>query len=227
MADLSFNKKLGSFYQWLNEQFNTGVSICSICTGAFLLAEAGLLDNKKCTTHWKYLDIFKKRYPKVELLGQRIFVESGTIYSSAGVSSGIDLALFILEKEYGSFFAAQIAREVVVYHRRAEEDPQLNIFLNYRNHQENRIHEVQNWLSQHLSAAGNIEEIAEQVNMSGRNLTRLFKKTTDITIGQYIEKLRFETASKLLEEGATMEHAAMECGLKSTNRLRTILRRLS
>ncbi len=227
LLDPTFNKKLVPFFQWLKEQYSKGVLLCSVCTGAFLIAQSGLLKGKTCTTHWKYLDQFRKKYPEVQLLGNRFFVECDGIYSSAGVSSGIDLALFILEKTYGSYFAAQIAREVVIYHRRGEADPQLNIFLNYRNHQENRIHEVQNWLTQNLKVASNIENIAENVNMSGRNLTRLFKKTTGITIGQYIEKLRFETATKLLEEGATMDHVAMECGLKSTNQLRSILKKVS
>lgn len=227
LLDPDFNRRLQPFYKWLRKQPLKGVSICSVCTGAFLLAESGLLDGKECTTHWKYLDVFKKKYPKVTLLGDRLFVESEAIYSSAGVSSGIDLVLFILEKFYGSFFAAQIAREVVIYHRRSENDPQLNIFLNFRNHQENRVHEVQNWLTKNLNAAGNIEEIAEQVHMSGRNLTRLFKKTTGITVGHYVEKLRLETATKLLEEGAKMDHIAAECGLKSTNQLRKILDKMS
>lgn len=214
-----------TFQRWMVEQHNKGVIICSVCTGAFLLAQTGLLDEKECTTHWKYLERFAQRYPQAHLQQNRLFVQSGNIYTSAGVASGIDLSLYLLEKLFGSHFATQIAKEVVVYIRRNPSDPQLSAFMQHRNHMEERIHKAQDLLSQSLEKKWNIEQLAEQVHMSGRNLTRLFRKTTNISISQYLDQLRAERAQQLIKEGHTMQATATQCGLKSTNQLRQLLRK--
>lgn len=211
------------FQQWMMQQHENGVTICSVCTGAFLLAQAGLLDQQPCTTHWKYIERFSLRYPLAQVQQNRLFVQSGNLYTSAGVASGIDLSLFLLEQLFGAGFAAQIAKEVVVYMRRTTADPQLSAFLQYRNHLEDRIHKAQDILSQTLDKKTNIEQLAQQVHMSGRNLTRLFRKTTSISISQYIDRLRTERAQQLLREGHTMQSIAALCGLKSTNQLRQLL----
>lgn len=213
------------FQRWMVDQYNKGIIICSVCTGAFLLAQTGLLDQKECTTHWKYLERFAQRYPLAQLQQNRLFVQSGNIYTSAGVASGIDLSLYLLEKLFGSRFAAQIAKEVVVYIRRTTSDPQLSAFMQHRNHMEERIHKAQDLLSQSLEKKWNIEQLAEQVHMSGRNLTRLFRKTTNISISQYLDQLRTERARQMLKEGHTMQATAIQCGLKSTNQLRQLLRK--
>ena len=225
LLDPGFTRSLKPFLDWLVQQYEQGAVLCSVCTGAFLLAESGLLDNLQCTTHWKYLDRFRAKFPKVNLLTNRLFVENSRIHTSAGVASGIDLALYLLEQRYGSRFASDIAREVVVYLRRGEDDPQLSIFLQYRNHQEDRVHEVQNWLSNHLSSGYTIEDLALKVHTSPRNLTRLFKNTTGVTIGEYVEKLRVEMAMQLLYGGAKVDMVAHQCGLKSTNQLRETLKK--
>jgi transcriptional regulator GlxA family with amidase domain len=212
LKSVTFEKSNEEFYKWLIQQYGNGAKICSVCTGAYLLAQSGLLDGKKCTTHWKYLDDFRARFPKVGLITDRLFVEDQRIYTSAGVSSGIDLALYLLEVTFGPIFATKIAKEVVVYLRRTEEDPQLSVFLQFRNHLEQRVHLVQDNLAQHLDKKLTIEELAEEVNMSPRNLTRIFKKTTGITIGDYLDKLRMETASQA-------------CGLQSANQLRSLFKK--
>lgn len=213
------------FQHWIQEQHSKGITICSVCTGTFLLAQAGLLDHRECTTHWRYLDRFTQRYPLAQVQHNRLFVQSDNLYTSAGVASGLDLSLYLLEQLFGSRFAAQVAKEVVVYVRRTTSDPQLSIFMQYRNHMEERIHKAQDILSQSLEKRLNIEQLAEQVHMSGRNLTRLFRKTTSISISQYIDQLRTERAQQLLKEGHTMQSAAGLCGLKSTNQLRQLLRK--
>jgi transcriptional regulator GlxA family with amidase domain len=200
------------------------VIICSVCTGAFLLAAAGLLDGRHCTTHWKYADRFKSQYPKAKLQTNRLFVTEDNIYTSAGVSSGIDLALYLTEQLWGPHFATQLAKEVVIYFRRTIDDPQLSVFMQYRNHLDNRIHQVQDRLSQSLDHKFSIDELAVEVNMSTRNLTRAFKKTTRITIGEYLEKLRIERAQQLIADGHTLEATALHCGLKSVNRLKQLLK---
>ncbi len=218
-------KELQSFYQWLQTQSNHGAKICSVCTGAYLVAQAGILKNKQCTTHWKYFDDFRCKFPETVLLKDRLFVKDTNIYSSAGVSSGIDLSLFIVEEIYGSAFAAKVAKEMVIYIRRSQNDPQLSIFLQYRNHLDDRIHRVQDLLAQHLSQGMKIEELAACVYMSPRNLTRLFKKTTGLTIGKYQDKLRMERAMTMLKEGHKVEAVADACGFSGGNPLRELMKK--
>lgn len=225
LRDPEFENQNQLFFQWLNTQHQNGAKICSVCTGAYLLAQSGLLDGRQATTHWKYLSDFKMRFPKVDLQKDRLFVVEDNLYSSAGVSSGIDLSLFLLEETFGSAFASKIAKEVVVYLRRTEDDPQLSVFLQYRNHIENRVHQVQDLLSQHLDKKVRIEELAAHVSMSPRNLTRLFKKTADITIGEYLDKLRVERAIQMLLDGSKVESVSTSCGFSSPNQLRSLLKK--
>lgn len=227
LHDPSFEASNVLFSEWLHLQYENGAKICSVCTGAYLLANSGLLEGRNCTTHWKYLEDFRTRFPKVGLITDRLFVEDQRIYTSAGVSSGIDLALYLLEEEFGPVFATKVAKEVVVYLRRTEDDPQLSVFLQYRNHLDQRVHLVQDNLAQHLEKKLTIEELAEEVNMSPRNLTRLFKKTTGITIGDYLDKLRVERAVQLISEGNKVDSVSLSCGLQSSNQLRSLLKKYS
>ncbi|WP_350285187.1 AraC family transcriptional regulator [uncultured Croceitalea sp.] len=220
-----FSIKNEGFFVWLKRQSQNSAKICSICTGTYLLAFGGLCDKKNCATHWKYFEDFQERFPKAKLQTDRLFVKDGNLYSSAGVSSGIDLSLFLLEELLGPVFATKIAKEVVIYLRRTENDPQLSVFLQYRNHIENRVHQVQDLLAQQLAEKKSIEELAEKVHMSPRNLTRLFKKTTGITIGSYVEKLRVEKALQLLSQNEKVSSVAKACGLNSSNQLRSLLKK--
>jgi len=216
-----------TFLAWLKAQNSRDVNICSICTGAFFLAEAGVLDQRTCTTHWKFIPELKNRFPSAEVADKRLFVVDKNLYTSAGVSSGIDLSLFIVENLYGSKFATDLAQEIVIYFRRSESDPQLSIYLEYRNHIDDRVHKAQDFLVNNISKEFNLNDLAEHVYMSSRNLTRLFKKTTGITIGAYIEKLRIERAVLLLADHHKVDHVARKCGLKSTNQLRALLKKHS
>lgn len=220
-----FKSKNQRFFSWLKEQHQNKGKICSVCTGAYLMAFAGLFEGKSCTTHWKYFRDFKTRFPLAKLLSDRLIVKDGNLYSSAGVSSGIDLALFLLEEIYGPVFATKIAKEVVIYLRRTENDPQLSVFLQYRNHMDNRIHQIQDALAQNLDKKLKIEELAESFHMSPRNLTRVFKKTTGITIGDYLAQLRVERAQQLLSNGSKVNAVSLACGLQSSNQLRSLLKK--
>jgi transcriptional regulator GlxA family with amidase domain len=225
LNDTHFFSLAKDFLEWIREQYANGATICSVCTGAFLLAEAGLLDGRGCTTHWKYIKQFQQRYKNINVINNRLFVENDDLFTSAGVASGIDLALYILEKWYGSLFASKIAREIVIYFRREANDPQLSIFLQYRNHLDDRIHTVQEWLMHHFHEKFTMERLAEKVNTSSRHLARRFKEITGITIGQYLEKLRIEHALKLLKENNKVEMIANECGFQSTNQLRQLFKK--
>ena len=220
-----FKKRISQFLDWLKTQHQNEVTICTVCTGAYIPAFAGLLDHQKATTHWKYLDRFEQAFPEITIIKNRLFVESSNIYSSAGVASGIDLALFMVEKLMGSYFTAKIAREVVIYLRRGEEDPQLSIFLQYRNHLEDKVHFIQDWLSQNLDKKITVDQLADLVHTSPRNLTRLFKKSTGTTIGKYLDQLRVEHALHLLDQGDKVSAVTHQCGLSSPNQLREILKK--
>ncbi|OOG75356.1 GlxA family transcriptional regulator [Algoriphagus sp. A40] len=220
-----FYQTIQPFLDWVKVQAERGAKVCSVCTGTFLLARAGVLDGKSCTTHWKYREVFEGLYPAAQLMADRLFVKDRNIYSSAGVASGIDLSLFLLEEVFGSLFAFKVAKEMVVFLRRMPNDPQLSVFLQFRNHLENRVHHVQDLMASHLDQQLSQEDLAEKVNMSPRNLSRLFKKTVGITLGEYRDKLRFEKAVQLLEGGEKVEVIALNCGLKSSNQLRTLLRK--
>ena len=212
-------------FTWLRSAADMGAMICSICTGAFTLAAAGLLDGKECTTHWKYTDRLQKDFPAVRVMKDRLFVRSGNIYTSAGVTTGLDMALALLEERHGSEFAYQVAREMVVYIRRDGSEPQDSIYMQYRSHVNDDIHAVQDWMIRHLPKKIKVEELAALVYTSPRNLTRQFKSSTGITIGAYLEKLRVEKAVHLLGNGHKVDKVARECGLLSANQLRHILKK--
>ena len=169
--------------------------------------------------------MFSDRYPNIEIVRNRLFVENDNILTSAGVSSGIDLALHLIEKHHGSKFAADIAREVVIYLRRGEEEPQLSIFLRYRNHLIDPVHNVQDYLINNFHLNPSLPELAELVHTSERNLTRLFKKATDITIGGYQDLLRQEKADQLIREGNKMEMVAQACGYADVSQLYKLLKK--
>lgn len=213
------------FYDWLRGAVEMGAVVCSICTGTFTLAQAGLLDGKECTTHWKYTDRLQKDYPAIQVLTNRLFVKSGSLYTSAGVTTGLDMALFLLEERHGAEFAYQIARELVVYIRRDGNESQESIYLQYRRHINNDIHLVQDWIIRNMEKKIMVEQLAALIYTSPRNLTRLFKATTGITIGQYLEKLRVEKATLLLHQDTKIDTITHLCGLQSTNQLRHIIRK--
>jgi transcriptional regulator GlxA family with amidase domain len=212
-------------YGWLHVQSAKEVRICSVCIGAFILAKAGLLDGRKCTTHWSLVQDLKKYRPNTHVQDDALFIKDGSIYTSAGISSGIDLALYILEENHGALFAHKVARELVVYSRRSGHHSQESIYLNYRNHLHAGIHQLQDWLIDHLRTKTTIEKMAEMVNMSSRNLTRTFKLQTGISILQYITLLRLEMARTLKNSpGITVSAIASQCGFENERQLQRIWR---
>jgi transcriptional regulator GlxA family with amidase domain len=171
------------------------------------------------------MEHFAERFPDIKLSRNKLFVVDKNIYSSAGVTAGIDMALHIIELELGVKSAIEVAKIMVIYFRRGEEDSQISAYLNYRNHMDNRVHEVQNYIMNNLESSSPNIDVADSVYMSVRNLTRLFKKTTGITLSAYRENLRIERASQLLAEKNTLETVTKACGLKSIHHLRTLIKK--
>ncbi|MEM6379866.1 MAG: DJ-1/PfpI family protein, partial [Bacteroidota bacterium] len=190
LADPNFKIRYQQQLKWIRDLYQQGVNVCSICTGAFVLGYAQLLNQRQCTTHCKFLHKLQENFPQAQLKKQRLFVEADGVYSSAGVSAGIDLSLHLLEKEFGKKLALDIAREIVVYLRRNAEDPQLSPFLRYRNHMDERVQAVQEYIYHHLEEKLTITQLAQEVFVTPRHLSRIFKAATGMTVLAYIRTLR-------------------------------------
>jgi len=189
------HKKL---FSWISSNYDQGVNICSICIGAFVLAECGLLYGQFCTTHFKKTKELQKKYPLLKVTENILFTDNDGIYTSAGIASGIDLTLHIIEKLKGSYFANKVARELVVYNRRAGNAAQESEMLKFRNHIHTGIHKAQDHIIENLDQKTNLYELAEIANMSERNFTRIFRKETNVTVNEFITAIRKEVISKLL-----------------------------
>lgn len=213
------------FFAWLAKCVGRNINVCSVCDAAFALGEAGLLNGRECTTHWRRVEALKSRFPKALVISDTLYVKSGNIYSSAGISAGIDLALGILEELKGPRFVHQVARGLVVYHRRSSNQSQQSVYLDFRNHINPKIHEVQDYLTENIAAENSLEELAARVAMSPRNLSRVFKEATGLTIVEYLTKLRREHAKTLLNNPEyTIEYIAAKCGFKTARQLQRILK---
>lgn len=212
--------------KWLVELNKKGVTICSICTGAFLLGKAGLLDGRKCTTHWKRTTELQTEFPKARVQNNILFIEDEGVCTSAGANSAIDLALHLLSKLKDDFFAHKIARELVVYRRRNGIDLQHSVFLNYRNHIHCGIHKVQDYLQKNLDKKNLLIDLAEIANMSHRNFCRIFKKETSLTVIEYVNTLRKEKIETLLKNpNVSKIEIANQVGLQSEKQVSRILNR--
>nr|WP_199081723.1 DJ-1/PfpI family protein [Pedobacter sp. ASV19] len=209
---------------WLQNAAAQGATICSICTAAFALAATGLLDGQNCTTHWAWTAALQKEYPRLKVIENKLFVQSGRIFTSAGIATGIDLALYLVEEQHGVAFACRVAKDMVVYIRRDGMEAQNSIYLQNRQHINHHIHQVQDYITKHLQHKLTLEELAELIFISPRNLTRLFKSATGVTIGQYIQLLRQEKAKHLLKEKYKLTWIAQECGYRSSAQVRKLLK---
>lgn len=206
---------------WVKQAYDRDATICSICTGAFVLGRAGLLDGRQCTTHWNRIEELQRQFPRAKVVTNRLFVEDGPITTSAGMTAGIDLTLSIVEKQYGPRQAAAVAREMVVYIRRDGSHQQDSVYLDYRAHMNPGVHRVQDLLISQPERRQTLRELASVGNMSERNLTRVFRQTTGISIGEYVAKLRVELASSLLADPQlSLEAIAGRCGFESGRQLR-------
>jgi transcriptional regulator GlxA family with amidase domain len=213
------------FFNWLKECAEKRIIVCSICTGAFALGHAGLLKDTECTTHWRRVKELQTQFPAAKVVSDILFIKSNNIYTSAGISAGIDLALAIMEDLKGPLFTHKVARGLVVYHRRSGKHNQQSIYLDYRNHINPQVHEVQDYLIENLSKENDIETLASLVGTSPRNLSRIFKEKTGSTVLEYLTLLRIEFANTMLNNPEfTIEYIASQCGFKTARQLHRILK---
>ena len=212
--------------KWLADAASRGVPIASVCTGAFVLGEAGLLDERKCTTHWSRTAHLAKRYPKARVLEDRLWVSDGNITTSAGIASGIDMALALIEQADGPLVAAEVAREMVVYLRRDGAQQQESVYLDYRTHLHPGVHRVQDWIVRNPAKRATLDDLAGIAGMSARSLTRTFRRATGISVHEFSTRVRVELAKTLVNEPSlTMESVAARTGLSARELRRLGVRR--
>ncbi|MBB4659312.1 GlxA family transcriptional regulator [Parvularcula dongshanensis] len=200
--------------------------LASVCTGAFLLARAGLLDGRRATTHWLYARRLSEAYPKVRVTPDAIFVEDGGVWTSAGITAGIDLALALIEADAGASLAREVARYLVVYHHRAGGQSQFSA-LSAMAPETDRIRRVLTYARENLRESLSVERLAAEACLSERQFARLFRKETGETPAKAVERLRVEAARRRLEDSAApIEAIAREVGFYDPERMRRAFLRL-
>lgn len=214
------------FYDWLATRTAQNTRrIASICGGAFVLAKAGILSGRKATTHWQSSERLSKAYPDIKVNANPFFTRDGHVYTSAGVSSGIDLSLSMVEQDYNRDIAISVARKLVFYLSRPGFQSQFGSLLPIYE-REHIGQKTQNWIGEHLNEKLEVNQIAEQMNMSTRNFTRVFHRETGMPPAKFVEKLRIEAARKYLEDSdISLERIAELCGLGGLVSMRRIFLR--
>jgi transcriptional regulator GlxA family with amidase domain len=213
------------FLAWLNQAAPRTRRMASICTGAFYLARAGLLTGRRATTHWRYLKRLAQEFPAIEVESEPIFVRDGKIFTSAGITAGIDLALALVEADYGHERSQTIARDLVVFVQRQADQPQLSTALAQRMADRDPIRNLQRWAPDKLQSLSTVADMAAYVHMSPRTFARLFKQQTGETPGRYMRRLRAEAARRRTQElSGSAETVAAQVGFGSTKSLQRSLR---
>jgi len=206
---------------WLRARARRAERLVSVCTGAFLLAEAGLLDGRRVTTHWAYCATLARKYPAVRVDEDPIFVRDGNLATSAGVTAGIDLALALVEDDLGRDAALDIARHLVVFLRRPGNQAQFSAQLAGQLADRAPLRDVQRWIADHPAADLSVETLASQASLSPRQFARAFAAEVGMPPGRYVDRVRLETARRRLEDTADgVEQTARSCGYGTPEAMR-------
>src|ERR1700746_505150 len=212
--------------RWLKTISRRIRRIGSVCTGAMLLARAGLLDGRRATTHWNWCQTLIKRAPRARVDADPIFVRDENVYTSAGVTAGMDLALALVEEDHGSGLALQVARNLVLYLRRPGGQSQFSAALSLQLTDRKPLRELESWVLDNLNKPLNVPMLAARVSMSPRNFARVFTKEMKTTPAKFAECLRVEAARRRLEESRnSMDTIATECGFGNVNSMRNVFQR--
>lgn len=219
-------QKFPELTNWLKTNSEQIKRICSVCVGAFVLAESGLLKNRRATTHWKFSQELGTSYENIQVDPDPIYIKDDNVYTSAGASAGIDLALALVEEDFGREVSLQIAQTLVMYLRRPGNQSQFSSLLSRQVSSKKPIRELQQWIGEHLKENLDVESLAERVSMSPRNFARVFASETGMTPAKYIEKIRVESSKRYLEDTHfSLAQIAQECGFGSPDTMRNIFMR--
>ena len=212
--------------RWLKQIAKRARRVGSVCTGAMLLGRAGLLDGRRVTTHWNWCETLITRAPCADVDPDPIFVRDENVYTSAGVTAGMDLALALVEEDFGSRLALQVARNLVLYLRRPGGQSQFSAALSLQATDRKPLRELEAWVLDRLDEPLNVPLLAQRVAMSPRNFARVFTREMKTTPAKFVERLRVEAARRRLEESQnSMETIASECGFGSVNSMRNVFQR--
>lgn len=213
--------------EWLaNVSRNPAVTLMCVCSGSLLAAKAGLLSGRECTTHHGFIETLAELEPTATVHGNRIFVEDGSVFTSAGVTSGIDLALHMIGRQLGHQVAVEVARDLVVYMRRTTADPQLSAWVMHRNHIHPAVHKVQDAIARNPAADWTSKKLATIACMSARNLARLFAEHAGCSPLDYVQRLRVALAREMvMNSDLALERVAERSGFSSAHHLRRVWRR--
>lgn len=200
--------------------------ICSVCTGAFLLAEAGLLANRKATTHWKSCDLLKTQYPEVHVSSEPIYIQDGPVWTSAGITAGIDLALALVESDLGHRLAMDVARHLVVFLKRPGGQAQFSVPLGMQTASDDALAGLHAWIAGHLADDLRVEKLAARSHMSSRSFARFYRAQTGRTPARVVMEMRLEAARRDLEETAlSVKEIAAMAGFNNDQVLRRAFQR--
>jgi transcriptional regulator GlxA family with amidase domain len=200
--------------------------VASVCVGSFLLAEAGLLNQRRAATHWESADLLAYLYPEVTVDADAIYIRDGDVWTSAGVTAGIDLALAMVADDYGKEMAARVARNLVVYLQRSGGQSQFSPLLAAQAAEREPLRELLAWIADHVDEDLTVPQLASRMNLSERQVARVFKQETGVTPAEYVENVRLEAARRLLETTTkTVEQIAKECGYANPETLHRAFRR--
>ena len=208
---------------WIRRTARRVRRVASVCSGAFLLAEAGLLEGRRATTHWRACDELARRYPGVKIESDPIFVRDGDVYTSAGVTAGMDLALALVEEDLGREVALEVARNLVLFLKRPGGQSQFSSQLAVQSAEREPLRRLQTWIADHLTEDLSVPALAREVAMSERNFSRLFARETGATPARFVERARLEAARRRLEESPPhvgVEEIAAQAGFASAEILR-------
>ena len=206
---------------WLRKQAKQARRIGSVCTGAFLLAEAGVLDGRRVTTHWYFCQQLQKQFPKLTVDPEPIFIREGNLSTSAGVTAGLDLAIAMVEEDLGVDIALRVARALVLFLRRSEGQSQFSTSLAFQATSRLPLREIPVFILENLAADLSVNVLAARVAMSPRNFSRIFGQEFGETPAGFVDRLRLDTARRLIEESdRTIDDIAEKCGFGSADTMR-------
>jgi len=205
---------------WLRAHHESFGRIASICTGVYALAEAGVLDGREVTTHWAHANDLQDRYPELQVRPDALYLQDGRFYSSGGVTAGIDLALDLIEDDFGSDAAMRVARELVVFLKRTGAQAQFSMPLQMQSGACDRLNEVCKWAASHLDADLSVDALASPAGLSSRQFARRFREAFGTPPAAYMKRLRLDGARTLLSQGVSLSRAANVSGFGSTDGFR-------
>lgn len=216
-----------AFVEWVREQYSGGAEVASLCVGAFVLASTGLLDGRKCTTHWMAADAFRKMFPDVELVPEKIITDEHGIYTSGGAFSFLNLVLYLVEKYTGREVAVYLSKVLEIEIERDDQSRFL-IFTGQKDHEDEPIRKAQEYIERNIGERITVNQLADSVLISRRNFERRFKKATANTPIEYMQRVKIEAAKKSLEAGRENINEVMYAvGYSDSKAFRTVFKKIT